>query len=623
MDRERYQRVCELFHAACELPRAERDAFLDQSTTDNDIRAEVERMLAQDDDDEAVGGAAIGFGRHFIDGIDAGATDPIVAPIPETIGPFKIISKLGEGGMGVVYEAAQQNPKRRVALKVLRPRFASGQMLRRFQHEVEIQARLNHVGIGHVYDAGIESTPHGNQPYFSMELVEGRSITRYAREEHLDVNDRLRLMIDVCDAVQHAHDHGIVHRDLKPANIVVQANGKPKVLDFGIARVTDSDRQVSTLQTAVGQLLGTIPYMSPEQISGSGATLDHRSDLYSIGVMLYELLADQLPFDLTTCSIPQAALIIQDDDPPRLSSINVAFRGEIETVVMTALEKTPERRYQSARSLADDLRHILAHEPVSVQPPSTAYQLRRFAKRNKPLVGGVIATVLALVIGIVGIARYAYREYQQRNRAEQAQSMALAQTYRVSVAAASHALGDQNVLAARRLLDEAPEPHRGWEWHYLKNQLDTSINTLRSKYASVNAMRYLDDSNVLLARSRQSYVLWDVQRREIVDVFPGTLELHAAVSPDGQSIAYRHPKGHVVVKNLVTQEQHRLDAIPDDIKHLAISGRHGLIALATKSGLVTVRRVATDETVAEFSIDKVLTMQWSPHREMLARALRR
>ncbi len=271
MSPERYQQVCELFHAACELPVSERAAFLDARVNgDDDLRGQVETMLAQDDgEDDAVGGLAVGFGRQLIDDVDVGAA-PMAATLPETIGPFKIIKKLGEGGMGVVYEASQTNPKRHVALKVLRARFASGPMLRRFQHEVEIQARLNHPGIGHVYEAGVETYAHGQQPYFSMELVSGRSITRYVREENLDVNDRLSLMIDVADAVQHAHDHGIVHRDLKPGNIVVQDNGKPKVLDFGIARVTNGDTYFSTIQTAAGQLLGTIPYMSPEQISGQG-----------------------------------------------------------------------------------------------------------------------------------------------------------------------------------------------------------------------------------------------------------------------------------------------------------------------------------------------------------------
>ncbi len=619
MSPERYKQVCELFHAACELPESERAAYLDAQVNDDaELRAQVEEMLAQDaGEEDAVGNVALGFGRHLIDDIDAGA-NPVAAQLPESIGPFKILRKLGEGGMGVVYEATQTSPHRRVALKVLRARFATGTMLRRFQHEVEIQARLNHPGIGHVYEAGVETYAHGKQPYFSMELVSGRSITRYVREENSDVNDRLSLMIDVADAVQHAHDHGVVHRDLKPGNIVVQDNGKPKVLDFGIARVTNDDTYFSTIQTAAGQLLGTIPYMSPEQISGQGATIDHRSDIYSLGVLLYEMLADQLPFDLSTCSIPQAALIIKDDDPPRLSSINVAYRGEIETVVMKTLEKQPERRYQSASALAADLRHILLHEPVSVRPPSTAYQVRRFARRNKAVVGGVAATLLALVLGIVGISRYAYREYQQRSRAEQAQALAQAQTYRVSVAAAAHALDNQNVLAARRLLNEAPKAYRGWEWYYLQSKLDASSRLLTSKHLSVNNLAYFENGQTLLARSRQSYLLWNLKRGEIVEEIPGSVEVHAAVSPDLAYFAFVDQHGRSIVRDFKTGRDVELVNAPPNIHRFAISADHQFVAIGTKSGVLQIRRLGEDSVVNSIDFDRIETLSWSPTRNQLA-----
>jgi len=617
MSPERYQQVCDLFHAACELPESQRSAFLDARINgDEDLRAQVETMLAQDDsEDDAVGGLAVGFGRQLVGDVDAGA---MAATLPDTIGPFKIIKKLGEGGMGVVYEATQTNPQRHVALKVLRARFASGQMLRRFQHEVEIQARLNHPGIGHVYEAGIETYAHGQQPYFSMELVSGRSITRYVREENLDVNERLGLMIDVAEAVQHAHDQGVVHRDLKPGNIVVQENGKPKVLDFGIARMTNNDTYFSTIQTAAGQLLGTIPYMSPEQISGHGAAIDHRSDIYSLGILLYEMLADQLPFDLATCSIPQAALIIKEEDPPRLSSINVAYRGEIETVVMKALEKQPERRYQAARDLAADLRHILLHEPVSVRPPSTVYQVRRFARRNKALVGGVLATMVALVLGIVGVARYAYREYQQRNRAEEAQAMAQAQTYRVSVAAAAHALGDQNVLAARRLLKEAPEAYRGWEWHYLQGKLDASSRLLTSDFLSINDLAFQDDGNTLLARSRQSYIRWDLQRGEIIDEIPGTIDVHAAVSPDLKQFAYRADDGHVTVRDIESKQRIQFDDGPADVRRFALNAAGDLLAWSTKSDGLQIRSIKSKSVIHSVDSEQIETLAWSPTANLLA-----
>ncbi len=330
------------------------------------------------------------------------------------------------------------------------------------------------------------------------------------------------------------------------------------------------------------------------------------------------MLADQLPFDLSTCSIPQAALIIKDEDPPRLSSINVAYRGEIETVVMKALEKQPERRYQAASDLAADLRHILLHEPVSVRPPSTAYQVQRFARRNKAVVGGVAATLLALVLGIVGIARYAYREYQQRNRAEQAQALAQAQTYRVSVAAASHALDNQNVLAARRLLKEAPEAHRGWEWYYLQSKLDASSRLLTSKYQSINNLAFYEDGQTLLARSRQSYVLWNLQRGEIVDEIPGSVDIHAAVSPDLTWFAFVDQRGRAVLRDMKTGRTEVIADAPIDIHRFAISADHQFVALATDSGQLQIRRLPQYDLVHSTALDPVETLSWSPSHNILA-----
>lgn len=310
MTPERHRQVCDLFHLACELPECDRAAFIaDQVDGDPDLIAAVETLLANDDGMGFAAADSGGLVRRILDDSEVAsfhdvAIDEESPPLPASIGPYQILRKLGEGGMGVVYEAIQTNPARRVALKILRPRFATGQMLRRFEHEVQVQGHLNHPGIGHVYEAGVERTPHGMLPYFAMELVDGLPITKYASDNKLDTTARLQLMIEICHAVQYAHDHGIIHRDLKPGNIVVPNSGQPKVLDFGIARVIDSDIQLTTIHTATGQLLGTLPYMSPEQIAGRGATLDCRSDIYSLGVVLYELLADKLPFDMTLCSIP-------------------------------------------------------------------------------------------------------------------------------------------------------------------------------------------------------------------------------------------------------------------------------------------------------------------------------
>jgi hypothetical protein len=257
--------------------------------------------------------------------------------LPTTIGRYRIIRVLGEGGMGTVFEAEQDQPRRHVALKVIRASWASPQLLLRFKQESQALGWLHHPGIAQIYEAGSAEAPSGLQPFFAMELIQGLPLTQYARKHHLDLRRRLALMIQVCDAVEHAHQRGIIHRDLKPGNILVDETGQPKILDFGLARVTDSDAEV-TRQTDVGQMLGTLAYMSPEQVLADPKAMDTRSDVYALGVILYELLADKLPYVLSR-QLHEAMRTIQETDPNPLSSMNRVYRGDIDTIVAKALEK--------------------------------------------------------------------------------------------------------------------------------------------------------------------------------------------------------------------------------------------------------------------------------------------
>ena len=340
------------------------------------------------------------------------ATDALdrAPAIPETIAGYRILGLLGQGGMGLVYRAQQQSPKRIVALKVLAPDSITKEKSRRFAYEAEFLGRLQHPGIARIYEAGIAKTPEGHRPYIAMELIEGaQSITRHAREKNLGSRECLAVLAKVCDAVEHAHQKGLIHRDLKPANILVDTDGQPKVLDFGVARATDSDIEVTLLATDATRFVGTIPYMSPEQAGGQSKDIDTRSDVYTIGVVAYQLLTGRMPYGVTPQSHAHMLRTICEDEPSRLSSIDRSLRGDIETIVLKALAKDREHRYQSALALGDDIRRTLNNQTILARPTSTAYQLRKFAHRNKVLVVGVVSVMLALALGITGISWQAAR----------------------------------------------------------------------------------------------------------------------------------------------------------------------------------------------------------------------
>ncbi|MHC4092975.1 MAG: tetratricopeptide repeat protein, partial [Planctomycetota bacterium] len=379
---ERYERLGELFSATCKLSPRERAAALDRECADDpSLRRDVEALLAKDSDPSSfLENPALGDDFRLEAATPAMESERSL--VGERISHYRLTRVIAAGGMGTVYEAEQDKPKRTVAVKVMRRGITSRSALRRFEYEAQILARLRHPGIAQVYEAG--SYDDGGEPYFVMEHVpDAKPITDYAQTEGLTTRRRLELFADVCDAVQHGHQRGIIHRDLKPGNILVDSAGRPKVIDFGVARATDSDMAVTTLQTDVGQLLGTLQYMSPEQCEANPHDLDTRSDVYALGVVLYQLLCEQLPYDVSHAGVPEAVQAVREEIPTRPSSINYTLRGDVETIVLKALEKERDRRYQSSADFARDVRRYLGNEPILARPPSAMYQLKKLVTRHK------------------------------------------------------------------------------------------------------------------------------------------------------------------------------------------------------------------------------------------------
>jgi eukaryotic-like serine/threonine-protein kinase len=420
VDGERWRKIERLYHSALEREENQRADFIQQACGgDESLQQEVGSLLAQSAGDEsfleapALEVAAKSLAMDVT--VPGGPGFSTSGLFPEAIGRYRIVRVLGEGGMGIVYEAEQEQPRRSVALKVIKPGFATPERLWRFEHESKALGRLQHPGIAQIYEASTADTGFGRQPYFAMELIRGQSLLAYADAHQLDTRQRLMLTVKICDAVHHAHQRGLIHRDLKPGNIVVDETGQPKILDFGVARVTESDAQ-ATRQTDLGQIVGTLAYMSPEQVLADPQEVDTRSDVYSLGVILYELLSGRLPYDVSRRQLHEAVQTIREEDPTSLSSISRNYRGDIETIVGKALEKDKARRYASAADLAADIQRYLHDEPITARPPSASYQLRKFARRHRGLVAGAAAVFVVLAGGIVASTSQAIRA----NRAGQA-----------------------------------------------------------------------------------------------------------------------------------------------------------------------------------------------------------
>lgn len=424
-------------------------------------------------------------------------------PSGTLVGDVRIVRFLGAGGMGRVYEAIQDSTQRTVAVKVIRAGIVSAATARRLAHEAQILGRLSHPGIARIYSAGVARIAGHDMPYFVMEFVDRpRSITAFAAARGLSSRARVELFRQVCRGVAHGHERGVVHRDLKPGNILVDAAGQPKVIDFGVARCTAADGQLTTMHTGTGELLGTAQYMAPEQLFGTADDIDPRADVYALGLVLYELLTGSLPYDVRDRPIYEVARVVREVEPRSLATVDRELRGDLTAIVATCLDKDRGRRYPSAAAVAADLDRHLRGEPIVARPPGFLESLIRLASRHKAAALGLAAVLTTLVVAAAGMSVLAVWAEGQRVLATAAADLAERQLYRANVRSLQSFIESENPQAARAILDETlaiagdPVP---LELRCLGAELDESLVVLEPTGDPVVEVAFEPDGTKLVA----------------------------------------------------------------------------------------------------------------------------
>jgi WD40 repeat protein/serine/threonine protein kinase len=516
----------------------ERAAYLEATCgADAELLRSVERLLnAQPKVGSFLQAAALGPA--------ATVEEPGITEGPGArIGPYKLLQQIGEGGMGIVYMAEQEHPvHRKVALKIIKPGMDSAQVIARFEAERQALALMDHQNIAKVFDAGTTDT---GRPYFVMELVHGVPITQFCDDHQLTPRERLELFVPVCQAIQHAHQKGIIHRDIKPSNVLVTLYDDkpvPKVIDFGVAKAIEQRLTEKTLFTQFGVLVGTFEYMSPEQAEMNALGVDTRSDIYSLGVLLYELLTGTTPLQrerLREVSLSELVRLIKEEESPRpsvrLSSSNnlpkiaaarktepaklaKLVRGEIDWIVMKCLEKDRSRRYETANGLARDVERYLHDEPVEACPPSLWYRLRKFARRNKQV--AIMATfLLALLVAAVGVLGVSYVQVTGALERER-------QTFYFHSIALAHRELTANIpdpTRAEEFLEACPLERRGWEWRYLKRLWRVEPVVLRDPgNEEIYSVAYSPDGEHLAGACGDGTIkVWHLRTRRVLATLHG------------------------------------------------------------------------------------------------------
>ncbi|MBX3354744.1 MAG: protein kinase [Phycisphaeraceae bacterium] len=507
-----------LFAAALERPKSERADFVHRKCRDDPaLAAEIMALLAEASRETAFMEAPIVSTEGAAQAIAEASHDPSVGLEGQRIGSFTIGRLIGAGGMGRVYEAEQSSPRRKIAFKVLASHAMSPALARRFAMEAEALGQLDHPGIARVLEAGVHRMPHGALPYIAMELVpDAQSILAYADAQGLASHERVALVVQACEAIEHAHSRGFIHRDLKPSNLLVGSDGRLRVIDFGIAKPTAAASMERSMATLTGEMVGTPKYMSPEQCEGRPAAITVRSDVYALGLVLYELLAGRPPFDFPADSFIAVADVIRTHDPRRLRTLAPALGSEFDAVVMRAIERDPVARYASARELAEDLNRALAGEPVQARPLTFSRQLRRLARRYPvPVAAGAVAVAGLLLVSVISLVALlvvvatnraldeSYAELERSTRTAENERATRELTQRqISTAEAAAALNGGDVRGAQHALAGLPADYTPWEAQHLRGRADLAAVMIESAKGEFRfALPFSDGDDLLTLTS--------------------------------------------------------------------------------------------------------------------------
>ncbi|MEQ1632622.1 MAG: serine/threonine-protein kinase [Planctomycetota bacterium] len=602
-------RVVAVFAAVVDAPLAERQRTLTELCGDDEpLRAAVSALLAEHDAPPPILGRLLDEATR--------RRDPTQAP-GTMIGPFRILERIGQGGMGIVYRALQDRPSRVVALKVLSAGRGDSEQVSRFEREIEVLGRLQHPGICRIFGAGTADLGPGldRTQWFAMEIVDGPPLVQFAQQHQLDVDARCLLLAAVADAIQHAHERGVVHRDLKPSNILVARDdhGAPvaKVLDFGIAHaVADDDEAAMRTRTRTGMLLGTIDYMSPEQLNGGPLRPDARSDVYSLGVVLYELLAFRLPHDLAGRTLTEVCRIVADRPAPPLSRSDRRLAGDLETIVQKAMAKDAADRFASAADFAADLRRHVRREPVLARRPTAIYQLKKFAQRNRATVAAVGATMALLAIGLVWVAVLAAKndalatsEQGARKTAEAAGRQLRASLYRSQMRLGTEAMfaaggvARARQIAADWLPGDGGEDLRGFEWRLLWASCHDETAVWPSLPAPAR-LRWLHDNRWFVSHQVEVRCVDAVTGRVLQEyVSPVEPVAPSASSADGRVFAHATAPSEVTLRELATGAVRAQFAFPEVIENVALSGDGQLCAVFSPPHGIAIHECATKSQV--------------------------